>query len=46
MARKYILALLAASILVIGAYMVNTSGQHGPAQQSRMLPKIDDFRLR
>lgn len=36
--RRYILALLAAGVLVIGAYAVNTGGTRPPAASPRPSP--------
>jgi hypothetical protein len=44
MMRKYILAFLAALVLVVGAYFANTSGTHMPVP-SRVLPRIDALRF-
>ena len=46
--RKYILALLAAVVLVAGAFAINRSGTDPPpSAPSRELPRIPhDFRLR
>jgi hypothetical protein len=45
--RKYILALLAAVVLVAGAFAINRSGTDPPSAPYRELPRIPhDFRLR
>jgi hypothetical protein len=43
--RKYLLALLAALALVLGAYRVNTSDIHTITPQQRVLPDTTGFKL-
>ena len=50
--RRYILALCAAVVLVLGAYVINTGGgnigggQIAPSPQPRILPNTSGFSLR